>query len=96
MEDYFVQCDDVEPSLFTLLKVEDDEIIDLPEIFKEEVQFTLDLSIEPNSMIEFVQENQVKETPITIDMIMCIHIENNKVILEKDLAAKIKFIGSQH
>lgn len=40
MEVHFVRCDNVKPSLFTPLKVEDNEIIDLSHIFKEEV-FTL-------------------------------------------------------
>lgn len=53
MKDHFVHCDDFKRSLFTPIKVEDDEIIDLTEIFKEEVQPTIDLSIEPNSVIEF-------------------------------------------
>ena len=51
MEDHFVHYDDVEPSLFTPMKVEDNEIIDLSEIFKEEVQHILDLSIELNSRL---------------------------------------------
>ena len=39
--------------------IEDDEVIDLSKVFKEEVQPTLDLNIESNSVIEFVQQNQV-------------------------------------
>lgn len=53
MKDNFIHCYDVESSLFTSTKVEDDNIIDLSETFNVEVQLTLDLSIEPNSMIEF-------------------------------------------
>lgn len=53
MEDYFFHCDDVKPSRFTPMKVEDDEIIDPSKIFKEEVHPTLDLSIKSNSTIEF-------------------------------------------
>ena len=34
MEDHFVRCDDVKPSLFTPMKVENNEIIDLSEILK--------------------------------------------------------------
>ena len=45
MEDHFVHCDIVKPSFSTPLKVEDNEIIDLFEIFKE-VQPTLDLQID--------------------------------------------------
>lgn len=41
IEDRFVHCDDVKSSLFTPIKVKDDEIVDLFEIFKEEVQTTL-------------------------------------------------------
>ena len=62
MEDHFIYYDDIEPSLFTQMKVEDDEIIDPYNTFKEEVQTTLDFSIELNGMIEFVKQNQVKET----------------------------------
>lgn len=53
MKDHFVHCDDFKQSLFTPIKVEDDEIIDLTEIFQKEIQPTIDLSIEPNSVIEF-------------------------------------------
>ena len=35
MEDHFVHYDNAEPSLFTPMKVEDNEIIDLSKIFKE-------------------------------------------------------------
>ena len=52
MKDHFIHCDDVESSLFTSTKVEDDNIIDLSETFNVEVQPTLDLSIEPNSTIK--------------------------------------------
>ena len=45
MEDHFVHCDIVKSSFSTPLKVEDNEIIDLFEIFKE-VQPTLDLQID--------------------------------------------------
>lgn len=41
IEDHFVHCDDVKSSLFTPIKVKDDKIVDLFEIFKEEVQTTL-------------------------------------------------------
>lgn len=51
---------------------------------------TLDLSIEPNNMIEFVWLNQVKEIPAMTNMITLIHVEDNKVILEQDWAVKIK------
>lgn len=44
-------------------------------------------------MIKFVQQNQVVETLAMIDMIMPNHVEDNKVILEEDLAAKIRLIG---
>ena len=44
------------------MKVEDDEIIDLYNTFKEDVQTTLAFSIELNGTIEFVKQNQVKET----------------------------------
>lgn len=53
-EDRFVHCDNVDTSLFTLLNVEGDDIINLLEIFKEIVQPTLDLSINPNSTIEII------------------------------------------
>ena len=73
--------------------IEDEDIIDLYEIFKEEVQPTLDLNIEPNNVIEFAKQNQVAETPTMINIIMPIHVEDNKVILEEGLDTKIKFIG---
>lgn len=86
-------CENVhDVSLKDKTSVEDDMIIDLFEVFKEEVQHNLNLSIEANSMIEFVQQNQVEEIPAMINIIMSIHIEDKKVIIEKDLAAKIKLI----
>lgn len=55
-------CKDVyDVSLEDKTSVEDDDIINLFKIFKEEVQSILDLHIEPNSMIEFIQQNQVEE-----------------------------------
>ena len=47
MEDYFLHCDDVEPFLFTLLKVEDDGIVDLSKIFKEEIEHSLIWALSP-------------------------------------------------
>lgn len=41
MEYYFIHCNDVELSLFTPMKVDDDTIVDLLEIFKDEVQLIL-------------------------------------------------------
>ena len=54
IKDYFVHCVDIQPSFVTLIKVEDDEILGLYEIFKEEVQLTFYLCIEPNSVNEFL------------------------------------------
>lgn len=48
-------------SLEDKTSVEDDEIINLFKIFKEEVQSILDLHIKPNNMIKFIQQNQVEE-----------------------------------
>ena len=53
IEDHFVHCVGIEPSFVTPIKIEDDEIIGLYEIFKEEVQLTFYLRIEPNSVNEF-------------------------------------------
>lgn len=80
MEDYF--CDDVEPFLFILIKVEDDEIFYLSQIFKEEAQLTLDWHIQSNSMIEFIQQNQVNETLIIIDIIMLIYVKDKKIVFK--------------
>lgn len=89
MVDHFFHCDDVEQTFFTLIKVEDDGIVDLCDIFKEEVQLILDLTTKPNSMIEFVEKNQVDEPIAMIDIIMSIDIEDKKGILKEDLVAKI-------
>lgn len=89
MVDHFFHCDDVEQTFFTLIKVEDDGIVDLCDIFKEEVQLILDLTTKPNSMIEFVEQNQVDEPIAMIDIIMSIDIEDKKGILKEDLVAKI-------
>ena len=43
MEDHFVHLYNVEPSLFTSMKVEDDNIVDLSKTSKEEVQLTINL-----------------------------------------------------
>lgn len=40
-------------------------------------------------MIEFVQQNQVKDTIAMIDMIMPINVQDKTVILEEDLVANI-------
>lgn len=48
-------------SLEDKTSVEQDEIIILFKIFKEEVQSILDLHIDPNNMIEFIQQNQAEE-----------------------------------
>lgn len=91
MEENFLHCDNVKPSLFTM-KMEDNEIIDLYEIFKV-VQPTFDFNIELNNIIEFVWQDQVEETPAMIDMIMSINIEDKSVLLKEDLTMKIKLIG---
>lgn len=65
----------------------------MSKIFKEELQSILDLNITSNNMIKFVYQNQVEETPIVIDMIMFIHIENKKVILIEDLVTNIRLFG---
>lgn len=75
------------------MEVEKNEIVHLSKIFKEELQPTLDLNIKSNHMIKFVYQNQVEETPIVIDIIMFIHIENKKVILWGDLATNIRLFG---
>lgn len=90
MVDHFFYCDDVEQTFFTLIKVEDDGIVDLCNIFKEEVQLILDLTTRPNSMIEFVEKNQVDEPIAMIDIIMPIDIEDKKGIFKEDLVAKIQ------
>ena len=51
-------------SLKKKTSVEDDEIFDLFEFFKEEQQPHLDLSSKSNSKIEVVPQNQVKEVAI--------------------------------
>ena len=75
MEDHFVHLDNVEPSLFKSMKVEDDNIVDLSKTSKEELQLTFNLQIKPNNTIKSVQQNQVEEAPAIIDMIMPIHVE---------------------
>lgn len=65
----------------------------MSKIFKEELQSILDLNITSNNMIKFVYQNQVEETPIVIDMIMFIYIENKKVILIEDLVTNIRLFG---
>ena len=94
VEENFLHCDNVKPSLFTPMKMEDDEIIDLYEIFKEVLQPTFDLNIGLSNMIEFVWQDQVEETPTIIDMIMLINIKDKNVLLKEILAMKIKLIGN--
>ena len=71
--------------------IEDDEIFNLSDIFKEEEEPTLDLHIEPNNRIEIVQQNQVEEAEM-IEMVLPIHIEDKKIVLKEDLIEKVKFI----
>ena len=44
--------------------IEDDDIIYLSDIFKEYIQPTLNLSSEPTSTIEVVQQNQIEEVEL--------------------------------
>ena len=81
-------------SLEDKTSVEDDEIFFLFGIFKEEEQSHLDLSSEPNSMIEIVPQNQVEEVEM-IEMVLPIHIEDKKIVLEEDLIENVKFIGER-
>ena len=60
MEDHFVHCDIVKPSFSTPLKVEDNEIIDLFEIFKEEAQPTLDMQIDLIVQSNFCRKVKLK------------------------------------
>ena len=83
IEDHFVHLDNVEPFLFTSMKVEDDNIVYLSKTYKEEVQLTINLQIKPNSKIESVQQNQVKEALAIIDMIIPIHVEEIRLFLKK-------------
>ena len=83
MEDHFVHLDNVEPSLFKSMKVEDDNIVDLSKTSKEELQLTFNLQIKPNNTIKSVQQNQVEEAPAIIDMIMPIHVEEIRLFLKK-------------
>ena len=79
-------------SLQDKTSVENEEIIDLFEMFKEEVVPTLDLSIEPNSTTNVVHQNQVEEAKM-IEMFLPIYIEDKEIVLEEDLIEKMKFIG---
>lgn len=54
---------------------------------------TLDLNLEPNSMIEFVRQNQLERTPAMIYMIMPIYIEEEKIVLKEELVARKNLIG---
>ncbi|KAH9718181.1 retrovirus-related pol polyprotein from transposon RE1 [Citrus sinensis] len=72
--------------------VEDDEIIDLSEFFKEDEQPHLDLSIKPNNTTKVVHQNQVEETKM-IEMVLYILIEDKKIMLEEDLIAKVNLMG---
>ena len=74
--------------------IEDDEIFNLSNIFKEEEEPTLDLHIEPNKRIEIVQQNQVEEAEM-IEMVLPIHIEDKKIVLKEDLIEKVKIIGER-
>lgn len=74
--------------------VEDDEYFNLSGIFDEVEQPTLDFYIEPSSTIEVVQKNQVEEVEM-IAMVLPIHIEEKKTVLEKDLIENVKFIGER-
>lgn len=86
-------CENVDDvSLEDKIIVEENGIINLLEIFKEEVQPPLDLSIESNSTIEVVKYNKVEEVEI-INMVLPIHIEDEKVVLKEDLIEKVKFVG---
>lgn len=70
-------------SLEDKTRIEDEKIIDLFEIFKE-VQPILDLIIAPISTIETMQQSQVEKAKM-INIIMYIHTEDKKVILEVSL-----------
>lgn len=72
-----------EVSLEDKTSVKDDES-DLSEIFKEDIQPTLGLAIESNNTIKVVQQNQVEEAEI-IEMVLLIHIEHKKIMLEEYL-----------
>ena len=72
--------------------VEDDEIIDLSEFFKEDEQPHLDLSIKPNNTTKVVQQNWVEETKM-IEMVLSILIEDKKIMLEEDLIEKVNLMG---
>ena len=78
-------------SLEDKTNVEDDEIFYLSRIFDEVEQPTLNFYIEPNSTIEDVQQNQVEEVEI-IEMVLPIHIEEKKIVLEDDLIERVKLI----
>lgn len=74
-------CDNVhDVSLEDKTSIKDDEIIESYEIFKEEVQPTLNLRIKPNSRIEVVQQNKVEEVEMII-MVLSIYIEDKKVVV---------------
>lgn len=66
--------------------VEDDQS-DLSEIFKKDIQLTLGLSIESNNTIKVVQQNQVEEVEM-IEIVLLIHIEDTKIMLEEYLIEK--------
>ena len=85
-------CENVhDVSLEDKTSVEDDEIFYLSGIFDEVEQPTLNFCIEPNSMIEDVKQNQVEEVEI-IKMVLLIHIEKKKIVLEDDFIENVKFI----
>lgn len=73
--------------------VEDDEIFDISESFKED-QPTFDLHIQSNSTKEVMQQNQVEEAEM-IEMVLFIHIEDKKVVLEEDLIENVKLVGER-
>lgn len=73
--------------------VEDDEIFDISESFKED-QPTFDLHIKSNSTKEVMQQNQVEEAEM-IEMVLFIHIEDKKVVLEEDLIENVKLVGER-
>ena len=80
-------------SLEDKINIKDDDVIDLSGIFKEE-EPTLDLCLEPNKTFKVVQQNQV-ELPKVIEIVLPIHIEGKKIVLEEDLIVKVKLIGER-
>lgn len=81
-------------SLEDKTSVEDDEFFNLSGIFDEVEQPTLDFYIEPNNTIEDVQKNQVEEVEMIV-MVLPIHIEEKKIVLEENLIENVKFIGER-